>query len=436
MSIPAIRSTLLILCPLILLAGCATAPQETDASATALSSTALQCPPPNGIPQCADEKLGALLRQPPETGVEAPRGRLEKTGWSALPKWENDDLARALGAFTSGCPVLAEQPAWASICTTATALGARARNAQIARFFRDNFEPYQILNTNETSAGMVTGYYEPLLHGSRTRSARYRFPIYATPQDMLTIDLSSVYPDFKHKRLRGRMDGGKVIPYFSRADIDNGASLLNGLEIAWVDDAVELFFLHIQGSGQIQLENGERLRIGYADQNGHPFRSLGGALIRKGEIRPEQASMQGIKEWTRKNPGKAQEFMNTNPSYVFFKELPGGLSGPIGTLGVPLTAERSLAIDQRVVPLGVPVYLSTTYPGTATPLNRLMVAQDTGGAINGAVRADFYWGFGEEAGKLAGRMKQTGRMWVLLPKGYDSKASLSDSSASTKTAGQ
>ena len=185
---------------------------------------------------------------------------------------------------------------------------------------------------------------------------------------------------------------------------------------------MELFFLAIQGSGQIVLPDGSRMRVGYVDQNGHPFRSLAGALIRRGQIKAERASMQGIKEWARKNPAKIQAFMNINPSYVFFKELPGDLSGPIGTLGVPLTSERSIAVDQRVVPLGVPVFLSTTFPSTKQELNRLMVAQDTGGAINGAVRADFYWGFGDEAGAQAGKMKQQGRMWVLLPRGYNPNA--------------
>ena len=181
---------------------------------------------------------------------------------------------------------------------------------------------------------------------------------------------------------------------------------------------VDVFFLHIQGSGQVQLEDGSRMRVGYADQNGHPFRSLGGLLIRRGEITLERASMQGIKEWARRNPRKVQEFMNANPSYVFFRELAPDLPGPIGSLGVPLTAERSIAVDPRVVPLGAPVFLATTWPNTSDPLNRLMVAQDQGGAIAGGVRADFYWGFGDAAGSLAGRMRQTGRMWALMPKGY------------------
>jgi membrane-bound lytic murein transglycosylase A len=158
--------------------------------------------------------------------------------------------------------------------------------------------------------------------------------------------------------------------------------------------------------------------VGYADQNGHPFRSLGGLLIRSGELAPERASMQGIKDWARRNPRKVREYLNANPSYVFFRELAPDLPGPIGSLGVALTAERSIAVDVRVVPLGAPVYLATTWPNTSDPLNRLMVAQDTGGAIAGGVRADFFWGFGDAAGALAGKMRQSGRMWALMPKGY------------------
>jgi membrane-bound lytic murein transglycosylase A len=265
---------------------------------------------------------------------------------------------------------------------------------------------------------MVTGYYEPLLHGSRTRTQRYRYPIYAVPRDLLTIDLSSVYPDLKNRRLRGRVEGNRVVPYYARGDIDQAPAPLAGDEIVWVDDAIDLFFLHIQGSGQVELENGERIRVGYADQNGYPFRSLGRKLIDSGEIAPERASMQGIKDWARHYPKRVQAFLNANPSYVFFRVLANDLSGPLGALGVPLTAERSIAVDPRVVPLGVPVYLSTTWPNTSDPLERLMVAQDTGGAIAGGVRADFFWGFGDAAGAQAGKMRQSGRMWVLLPKDY------------------
>jgi membrane-bound lytic murein transglycosylase A len=289
---------------------------------------------------------------------------------------------------------------------------------EAAAFFELNFDPYQVVNADESTSGMVTGYYEPLLFGSRRRTQRHRYPLYAPPPDLLTIDLSSVYPELKNRRLRGRLEGNRVVPYAARGEIDQEPAPLRGHELVWVDDAVDAFFLHIQGSGQVQLENGERLRLGYADQNGHPFRSLGALLIRRGELPPERASMQGIKDWARRHPRKVQEFMNANPSYVFFRELPRDLPGPIGSLGVPLTAERSIAVDPRVIPLGVPVYLATTWPNTTDPLQRLVVAQDTGGAITGAVRADFFWGFGDPAGQQAGKMRQAGLMWVLLPKGY------------------
>lgn len=373
----------------------------------------------------------APITEPAPATAELPRGRLERTSFSALPGWGTDDVTIALDAFLQGCPTLSSQPVWAKVCVVGAQLKSRS-TASVTRFFETEFEPYHAINADETDTGVVTGYYEPLLRGSRTRTPEFRYPIYASPQDLITVDLADVYPDLKNRRLRGRLVGNKLVPYLDRGNIDAEQPPLQGLEIAWVDDPIESFFLQIQGSGQIQLPDGSRIRVGYADQNGHPFRSLGGLLIRRGEIKLERASMQGIKEWARRNPKKVQQFMNGNPSYVFFKELPNDLSGPIGTLGVPLTAERSIAVDQRVIPMGVPVYLATTFPATDRPLNRLMVAQDTGGAINGAVRADFYWGFGDAAGSQAGRMKQQGRMWVLLPRGYDPNAVPSPSKAVQK----
>jgi membrane-bound lytic murein transglycosylase A len=371
----------------------------------------------------------ALPVTPPPS--EAARGRLEKAQWDSLPRFNTDNPTDALSAFLQSCAVLKSKTEWQDACSRASSISlplpppASSKPDVILQFFRETFDPFRVVNADESETGLVTGYYEPLVHGSRVRTAVYKYPVYASPQDLITIDLSDVYPDLKFRRLRGRLVGNKLVPYMDRSEISADASPLKGLEIAYVDNAVELFFLEIQGSGQILLPDGSRLRVGYADQNGHPFRSLAGLLIRRGEIKPERASMQGIKEWARRHPARVQQFMNANPSFVFFKELSGDLGGPIGTLGVPLTAERSIAIDPRVIPLGVPVYLSTTFPGARQELNRLMVAQDTGGAINGAVRADFYWGFGDDAGAQAGKMKQQGRMWVLLPKGYDPNAAAS-----------
>jgi membrane-bound lytic murein transglycosylase A len=197
------------------------------------------------------------------------------------------------------------------------------------------------------------------------------------------------------------------------------------MAIAYVAEPVDAFFLQIQGSGRIRLDDGSVMRVGYADQNGHPFRSIARVLIERGELTPERASKQAIEAWGRANPDKLPALLDENPSYVFFREIPApapgsleaAIDGPIGTLGVPLLAERTIAVDARVIPLGAPVFLATTYPLSPRPLTRLVLAQDTGGAIRGAVRADFFWGAGDAAGREAGRMRQEGRMWLLWPKG-------------------
>lgn len=349
---------------------------------------------------------------------EDPRATLVPASIAALPGWADDNFAAALEAFRKSCPALLGQKSWNRVCGLAEAANGDPARAQ--NFFMKEFDVFQVLAfATDSPNGIVTGYYEPLLKGSRVRTERYRHPLYAQPQDLITVDLSALHPDLKHRRLRGRLEGNRLVPYFSREEIDSGKTPLKGLELVWVDDAIESLFLQIQGSGQIEFENGERIRVGYADQNGHPFRGIGGLLVRRGELKLEQSSMQGIKEWARRHPRKVQQYLNANPSYVFFRELPTDLPGPLGALGVPLTAERSVAIDPRVVPLGAPVFLATTYPASNRPLQRLMMAQDTGGAIAGAARADFFWGFGDAAGREAGRMKQNGNMWVLLPKDFD-----------------
>jgi len=274
-----------------------------------------------------------------------------------------------------------------------------------------------VLNPDGTDTGLITGYYEPLLKGSRRRSERFAYPIYAPPDDMLEVDMSELFPELRGRIAYGRLEGKRVVPYFNRAEIDAGKAHLEGKVLLWVENPVELFFLQIQGSGRIELEDGTHVKIGYAAQNGHPYASIGRRLIDMGELTPERASMQDIKAWAEKNPERLPIVLGHNPSYVFFRELPDTISGPVGALGVPLTNEYSIAVDRKTVPLGVPVFLATTQPNSSEPLNRLMFAQDTGGAIKGAVRADFFWGFGDLAGAKAGRMKQSGRMWILFPKG-------------------
>jgi len=341
---------------------------------------------------------------------------LKPADWRQLPGWAENDALAAWPAFLASCGPLKRQAAWQSVCAAATQLSPQD-DASVRAFFEQWLTPQQLLSTEGDDTGLITGYYEPLLFGSRTSSARYRFPVYGLPDDLLIIDLTSLYPELKKYRLRGRLNGNRVVPYYSRADIEAGKAPLQNKALLWVDDAVDLFFLQIQGSGRVQLENGEVVRVGYADQNGYPYTSIGKKLVEQGELALDQASMQGIKQWGSRNPEKLPALLDSNASYVFFRELPPSPNGPPGALGVPLTGGRSLAVDPRAIALGSPVYLATTWPNSTQALNRLMLAQDTGGAIKGAVRADFFWGFGEEAAKHAGSMRQAGRMWVLLPKG-------------------
>jgi len=409
-----------------LLQGCAATDQKqqetppTSHIETACDTPAVPppAPPPTSPPEtCACPETTPTVR-PPEPSGETPRGHFATATWKDLPGWGSDTLSPALTALLQSCVALGKEAPWQTVCTDAANLPDKISNRKLRSFFEDHFTPYQIVNADGGVTGMITGYYEPLLYGSRTKTERYRYPLYSPPDDLLTIDLSSVYPDLKNKRLRGRLEGNRIVPYLSRGDIESNTEPLKGKELVWVDDPVDVLFLQIQGSGQIKLDTGDTMRVGYADQNGYPFRSVGRYLIQQRELRLEQTSMQGIKAWAQRNPDKLDAFFNFNPSYVFFRELPLNLPGPLGTLGVPLTGGRSIAVDQRNIPLGIPVYLATSWPNSRQPLNRLMVAQDTGGAINGAVRADFFWGFGDEAARFAGVMKQSGKMWALLPDGY------------------
>jgi len=305
----------------------------------------------------------------------------------------------------------------------AASVNASSRSA-IRTFFETHFSPYRISDAQGHATGLVTGYFEPLLAGSRTRSATFRVPLYAPPDDLLTIDLSELHPELKDKRVRGRIEGRKVVPYWPRRDIEQGAAPLSAKVLVYVRDPVEAFFLEIQGSGRIRLVDGSEIRLNYADQNGHPYRSIGRILIDRGELPRDRASLQGIIGWAKANPERLRALLDENPSYVFFREVPppvkgsleARIDGPIGTLGVPVLAGRTIAVDRSLIPLGAPIFLATTMPLSNTPLERLVLAHDTGGAIRGAVRADFFWGSGDAAGREAGRMRQDGRMWLLWPK--------------------
>ena len=361
----------------------------------------------------------ACTTPPPDAG---PAGPLPA---ATLPGWRSDTLEGAADMIARQCALASPPAPWPGLCAEFAALPADGLAADGLRaWLESRFDAWALRDERGGSQGLITGYYEPLLTGSRTRESDRQVPLYARPPDLLTIDLSAVEPRLAGMRLRGRLQGDRVVPYHSRAQIEN-ALALTGNELLWVDDPIDAFFLEIQGSGRVRLRDGTLVRVGYADQNGHPYRAIGRSLIDRGALVPSEVSAPAIKGWLRDNPTQAAQVMQSNPSQVFFRELPptpptvAGRTepGPPGSMGVPLTPGRSLAVDRAVVPLGSLVFVDTEHPVTAAPIRRVMGAQDTGGAIAGQVRADYFWGFGPEAELAAGLMKARGRLWVLWPKG-------------------
>lgn len=357
---------------------------------------------------------------PPSSSAPIERVRYERVDWNRVEGWRDDDLAAAWPAFMKTCDALNARVEWAPVCGVARVVVATP--VTVRNFFENHFSAYRVLSEAAGKPieppGLVTGYYEPLLNGARQRTARFSAPLYSPPEDLITVDLSAIYPELKGKRLRGRLQGKKLVPYASRADLDSDAAL-RGKEIVWVENALDAFFLQVQGSGRVRLPTGETIRLQYADQNGYPYQSIGRYLVDRGELTLDQANIAGIRAWLDAHPQRFKEVLNANPSVVFFREekIPDSSIGPKGALGVPLSAGRSIAVDPASIPLGAPVFLATTKPASEVPLQRLVVAQDTGGAIRGTVRADFYWGTGMEAGEQAGKMRQSAKMWLLWPKG-------------------
>ena len=312
--------------------------------------------------------------------------------WQALPGWQEDDLSQAWPAWLKSCDALRKRSSevnWREVCNQTAGISSRDTSA-IRSYFENYFQAYEVRNSSGSETGLITGYYEPVMNGSQTRTSLYNVPLYA-------------YPNAWKK--------SKPNPGPSRAEL-MGSGMLKGSEIAWVQDPVEAASMQIQGSGKIRLEDGKILQLGFAGTNEQPFRSSAQWLLDRKEITSKEATMQGISQWAKRNPARVNEMLNANPRFVFFKET----SGTVGALGVALTGERSIAIDLQAMPLGAPVFLATTKPLSSQPLQKLVMAQDTGKAIVGGVRADYYWGSGEAAGEMAGRMKQNGKMWLLLPR--------------------
>jgi membrane-bound lytic murein transglycosylase A len=361
----------------------------------------------------------------------------ETRTYSSLEGWKEDDPSGALTAFQKSCDRLLVLPDtanlgdgaisgtiqdwagnmgdWRDACEAA--LEISASDADTARrYFQTWFKPVAIMNHRD-QLGLFTGYYEPVLRGSLTKSDQFNVPVYPRPAGHISVELGNFKESLDGQRVVGRVEGNRLIPTESRAEIDRGALAGGPTPLLWLDSAVDAFFMHIQGSARIDLDNGETVRVGYAGTNGHVYVAIGRVLVERGAIPEDEVSAQSIKAWLAAHPDEADEVMQENASYIFFQIRD---VGPVGAQGVVLTAGRSLAVDKRWIPLGVPVWIDTTaMPDRAdTPqrIKRLMVAQDVGGAIKGVVRGDIYWGSGDEAGEIAGRMKEFGRYHVFLPR--------------------
>jgi membrane-bound lytic murein transglycosylase A len=334
-----------------------------------------------------------------------------KASWSDLPTVSDADLVAGFRAWRAGCTKLRGNAAWKDPC--ASAAQTPVAPASIRSFLQTHFDIYA-LDAGDTRDGLITGYFEPVYPGSLSRTAQATVPVYAPPGDLITVALDDLYPQLKGLRLRGRVVGKKLVPYDDAATIEK-----NGVKapvLAWLTDPMDLQFLQIQGSGRVQLSDGRQLRLGYADQNGQRYRAIGKWLIEQNELPPGGVNMQSIRAWASAHPNRVAELLASNPSYVFFQRLPDSNEGPTGSFGLPMTAGYSVAVDRKVIPLGSLLWLSTSTPDGA-PLVRPVAAHDTGGAIAGKVRADLFTGTGSEAGELAGRMQQQGRLWLLWPRG-------------------
>ena len=374
--------------------------------------------------------LGILLwwATRPQTPVDEGL-QFRVTAFSELENWRLDDHGAALAAFVISCKKIRAWPQgralgghgaiggvagdWAEVCKVAQRLPA----AKARQFFERHFKPVAVSLAGQT-AGLFTGYYEPLLRGSRVRQAPFLYPLYGLPKDMIRVNLGAFSDSLKGRRIVGRLQGRRLTPYPERRQIEAGALQGQGLAVVYVDDPVDGFFLQIQGSGRVALADGSEMRLGYAGGNGRRYYAIGRELIKRGILDKKTVSMQSIRTWLTAHPEQGRKVMNLNPSYVFFRELKG--PGPLGALGVPLTPGRSIAVDRRLIPLGIPIWLQASRPASTTgqadePLHRLVLAQDTGGAIKGGVRGDMFWGHGPDAAAIAGRMKHQGSWFLLLP---------------------
>ena len=344
---------------------------------------------------------------------------LAPVGFDQLAGWQEDDVAQAIPAFVKSCAALAKldpgaslgpagKPAdWRAACADAAQLGAAAARA----FFVANFQPYALAN-NGVRDGLFTGYYEPELRGARAPGGAFQTPLLHRPPDLVSVELGVFRPEWRGERIAGRVIDGRLRPLPSRAEIERGALDGEHLAFLWVDDPIDAYFLAVQGSGRVRLPDGAVIQLGYDGQNGFPYVAVGRLLVKRGALREDEVSLAAIRAWIVAHPAAGAALLDENPSYVFFREIEG--AGPVGTEGVVLTPGRSLAVDRSFLPLGVPLWLDVA--DRDSHLRRLVIAQDTGGAIRGPVRGDLFWGAGAEAMARAGGMRARGVYYLLLPK--------------------
>lgn len=371
------------------LAGCATAPPPSPAP---------QVPPARTAPT-APTALPAPAAPLDAAPLVRPRSRWLPVAWSELPGWDDDPVLQAWPALHAGCA--RPRPGWHELCARLL-FDAPGDDHAARRWLVSHLQPFRVESLDGSPDGLITGYFEPLVEAARERSARFRIPLHGLPADLATRK-----------------------PFWTRQQLDTlpaAMETLRGREIAWVEDPLDALLLQIQGSGRLRVTEPDgrvqTVRLAYAGHNDQPYRSVGRWLVEQGELRLEAASWPAIKTWALRNPRRVNEMLWVNPRVVFFREeaLRDPELGPRGAMGVALTPGRSIAVDPLSVPYGALVWLDTTMPLSNAPLRRLVAAQDTGSAIVGAVRADYFWGWAGDAEAQAGRMKQPLRLWVLWPK--------------------
>ncbi len=340
--------------------------------------------------------------------------KLIPVSFTEIEGWAQDDHAAAFAALRRSCR---KRPTSNQACPDALDLGEKVDRKTARRFFETHYLPHRV---EEEQPGLVTAYYEPEVKGSRVRDDAFQVPVYKRPDDLVQVTPDELRAFYNAGFSVGRRKGDELVPYYTRAEIDEGALAGKGLELLYLDDAVELFFMQIQGSGRVRFPDGSWTRIGYAGKNGHSYTSIGKLLAERGEKPPGGLTMEGLKGWLRADPTRGKALMHANKSYIFFRELPAAelADGPVGAQGVALTPGRSLAVDASYHKLGTPVFVAAADAPTpdGKPFQRLMIAQDVGSAIRGQERGDIFWGSGAEAGAIAGVTKTQARFYVLLPK--------------------